>query len=615
MAKKPGAEKIYEVFSKFVDRCIISDKSLLWPGENCWTKANLEKIKTNFVDQPLEKGEYWEKIKIQFGSLNDECWKVLADAILVYLLPSRFLTAGKKYELIKQICDYKNFSLEERDKPFWEVLDQGLLRTSMRYHFKFMQLWLIFLFALEVKQEKDRFSLMNSPKKVQGILDKILESIEEKQYRAWDMRHALLHMAFPESYEHIISTSHKEQIVNTFKEVIPKKFKRKDIEEQLKQIRNHFERRDEYQDIYFNFYLPEIKAKWASGGEDEKNGDTVDPREEDPQLGELFDLLSREKQIIIYGPPGTGKTYYAIRLAKEVIAQNNFDKSSNELTEEETKKIDLGQNVGIISGGEEEETYLNFCTFHPAFGYEEFIEGYRPRPGESGSPDFILQDGIFKKLCHRAMKRPEKTYVLIIDEINRGNIPRIFGEMITVIEKDKRYIDEKNKGVGVKLPFSLEPFFVPENILIIGTMNTADRSIALLDVALSRRFGRYELMPMPGILDGVNLEGIDLGVFLRELNSRISREVGRNLQIGHSYLMEKGSPVNRAEDLVYCLKDKIIPLLQEYCYDDYSRLSRILGSDLVDEENKTFKFEVFQSGKKDRVLKIIKEFCESGYQN
>ena len=147
----------------------------------------------------------------------------------------------------------------------------------------------------------------------------------------------------------------------------------------------------------------------------------------------------------------------------------------------------------------------------------------------------MLQDGIFKKLCKKAAADPSKTYVLIIDEINRGNIPRIFGELITLIEKDKRRKNSNDRGISVTLAASGDTFYVPDNLLIIGTMNTADRSIALLDIALHRRFGVYELMPLYELLDGTVVEGINLGAFLREITRRVFQEVGRNQQSGHSY--------------------------------------------------------------------------------
>src|SRR5436189_4554620 len=152
---------------------------------------------------------------------------------------------------------------------------------------------------------------------------------------------------------------------------------------------------------------------------------------------------------------------------------------------------------------------------------------------------FTLHDGVFKNLCKDAQASSDRKFYLIIDEINRGDIPRIFGELLTVLEKDKR-------GKSILLPLTSRPFRVPSNVFIIGTMNTADRSIALLDTALRRRFGFIELMPDINILGDAMVGGIPLGPWLRALNERICEYVGRdarNLQIGHSYLLERGRPV------------------------------------------------------------------------
>ncbi len=202
---------------------------------------------------------------------------------------------------------------------------------------------------------------------------------------------------------------------------------------------------------------------------------------------------------------------------------------------------------------------------------------------------FILRDGIFKKLCKDAEGRPDQKFYLIIDEINRGDIPRIFGELLTVLEKDKR-------GKTVLLPLKRTPFRVPENVYIIGTMNTADRSIALLDTALRRRFGFIELMPDISVLGNTTIEGVPLGPWLKALNERICANVGRdarNLQIGHSYLLEKGRPVGDFATFTRILQEDILPLLEEYCYEDYTTLDKILGSGLIDTQKQQVRQELF----------------------
>ncbi|GAI57269.1 unnamed protein product, partial [marine sediment metagenome] len=169
------------------------------------------------------------------------------------------------------------------------------------------------------------------------------------------------------------------------------------------------------------------------------------------------------------------------------------------------------------------------CCFHPAYGYEDFLEGYRP-DSSGGSMIFNLKDGIFKRICEDAAANSQYNYYMIIDEINRGDIPKIFGELLTVLEKDKR-------GRQITLSLSGRTFEVPRNVYIIGTMNTADRSIALLDTALRRRFGFIELMPDISLLSDVNIEGIPLGPWLRELNRRVCEHIGRDSRNLHSNIL------------------------------------------------------------------------------
>ena len=214
---------------------------------------------------------------------------------------------------------------------------------------------------------------------------------------------------------------------------------------------------------------------------------------------------------------------------------------------------------------------------------------------------FVLRDGIFKRLCQSGSEDPEHRYYLIIDEINRGDIPRIFGELFTLLEKDKR-------GKSVLLPLSGQPFEVPQNVFVIGTMNTADRSIALLDKALRRRFGFVELLPDTSVFGSAALAGIPLGAWLNELNKRILEAVGRdarNLQIGHAYFLEGGKPIADFARFAQIIREDIVPLLEEYCYEDDAALGKVLGSKLVDERNQVIDQELFESGHEDDLVQAL----------
>ena len=219
-------------------------------------------------------------------------------------------------------------------------------------------------------------------------------------------------------------------------------------------------------------------------------------------------------------------------------------------------------------------------TFHPSFSYEDFIRGIRPVPTDDGSTQFQPVDGVFKQICDEARANPHRRYAIFIDEINRANIAKVFGELITLIEIDKRArYDESGRlvgGLAVQLPGgfsddgSEEPFGVPDNLDIFGTMNTADRSIALLDVALRRRFEFVEIPPNYTVLESV--DDIDMGLLLRRINDRLEFLLDRDHRIGHAYLMR----VRSLDDLREVFRLQIIPLLQEYFFDDLGRVAMVL---------------------------------------
>jgi 5-methylcytosine-specific restriction enzyme B len=277
-------------------------------------------------------------------------------------------------------------------------------------------------------------------------------------------------------------------------------------------------------------------------------------------------ILRRKGQVVLYGPPGTGKTYHALRVAKELAARHNFRKSFASLSEAE--------RVEIIGS----EGSVRLCTFHPDYGYEDFLEGLRPRT-VNGQMVFEPRDGIFKRMCTDALDQRDHHFFLVVDEINRGDVPRIFGELITVIEHDKR-------GMPITLPLTDKPFAVPRNVFLVGTMNTADRSISLLDTALRRRFGFVELMPDSSQLAARNAAGLPLGAWL---------------DAGHAYLLPP-QPITSLAEFARVVRDDIIPLLEEYCYEDFDTLKEILGAALVDTRAGRIREEMFEPNREDDLL-------------
>jgi 5-methylcytosine-specific restriction protein B len=256
----------------------------------------------------------------------------------------------------------------------------------------------------------------------------------------------------------------------------------------------------------------------------------------------------------------------------------------------------------VVDGSAERAGLVRRCTFHPSYGYEDFIEGYRPKPNSNGQMSFEVQDGIFKLLCDDAAKNPKQRWILVIDEINRGDISRIFGELLTLLELDKR-------NLRTFLPFSGKAWSVPTNVWVVGTMNTADRSIALLDTALRRRFGFVELMPDSKMLGSASAGGkIPLGPWLKAINERIRKQVGRdarNLQVGHAFLLDDGKPISDFAKFSRVVAEDIIPLLEEYCYEDHAALARILGPGLVDEEQQRIREELFDPERQGELVQAL----------
>jgi hypothetical protein len=345
--------------------------------------------------------------------------------------------------------------------------------------------------------------------------------------------------------------------------------------------------------------------------------------------------------LILYGPPGTGKTFATIGLALSCCdsdRKNVSEYASNCLAGTYAKPPDRDLWIEWLDDFESLRTEgrIEFTTFHQNYSYEDFVEGIRAKTASQGEKDkagegvtYTTEPGIFKKIAYRALyawlrgdRQPcpigkedeEKArvdvlkwledgtwdlassrdpsdadalpYVLIIDEINRGNMARILGELITLLEDSKRARHQKELGhqpLKATLPYTREPFIVPPNLYIIGTMNTADRSLIGLDVALRRRFQFVELPPRPEALATTH-DGVDLNVFLTALNKRIARQLDADHLIGHAFFVG----VKSIDELKNVMIQKVIPLLREYFHDRPDDLEAVLD---VQGEDKFRRFD------------------------
>lgn len=310
-------------------------------------------------------------------------------------------------------------------------------------------------------------------------------------------------------------------------------------------------------DIYHNEIEPTLKNKTTNEAikteEVEKNEDINflnDVYISDEDIQTIQDLLERKKNIILQGAPGVGKTFAAKRIAYSMI-------------------------------GKKDENLIKIVQFHQNYSYEDFVEGYKPN--EDGG--FELKDGVFKKFCNRAKQDDKNKYFFIIDEINRGNLSKIFGELLMLIE-------DTHRGETINLAYSGEVFCVPENVYIIGMMNTADRSLAMIDYALRRRFSFFEMQPafenkkFREIIKGENLKKVVEKII--ELNKEICKDasLGKGFCIGHSYFCNLTD--DNEETLKKIINYEIAPMLKEYWFDDikkYDEAIKLLKNDNLQEHS------------------------------
>lgn len=231
--------------------------------------------------------------------------------------------------------------------------------------------------------------------------------------------------------------------------------------------------------------------------------------------------------------------------------------------------------------GTSEIKRYQFITFHQSYSYENFVEGISAETDDNGNIHYDVKPGSFWTFCQKAKNDPDHNYALFIDEINRGNVSGIFGELISLIESDKR------EKLSIVLPYSKMDFYVPKNLYIIGSMNTADRSIDVLDSALRRRFAFVEMPPKPELLQGPDFApkhlSVDLSALLKALNRRVEFLLDRDHKIGHSYFMKIQAETAEAEleNLQTAFQDQIIPLLEDYFYGNLEKVQMVLGTKFI----------------------------------
>lgn len=329
----------------------------------------------------------------------------------------------------------------------------------------------------------------------------------------------------------------------------------------------------------------------------------------------IADQLEATNQVVFHGPPGTGKTYHAQKFVDWWLHENPETVQENRQT--------------------------RFITFHPSFSYEDFVEGLTTK-SQNGQVTYEMDRGILREFVDDMVAWPNQEhanpgdfdedprYVLIIDEINRGNIANILGELVTLLEADKRE-GEKNETT-INLAHSNQEFSLPSNLYLIGTMNTADRSITLVDAAIRRRFGfvafppDYDVLANEFEIDDQDLDTVAKGndlkalhaasiLALREINKAIREEggLGKGKQLGHSYLLGTESEA----DVIRAWKYELLPLLEEYFFESFEEISALLGAEhahyLLDLDNEQIHHEFgdgFDISEADALRTTLREVAE-----
>lgn len=429
-----------------------------------------------------------------------------------------------------------------------------------------------------------------------------------------DVYHTHLEIPKKDGLVYVIGSNEKKnpEVTSDPVDIIKEKIKAKEISKV--QICSYVEQSDEKSDEqYHQEVMAAIKSileYYEHVMKISKERRLLESTRESEEAEREMSLLDKEnktevvydKNMILYGPPGTGKTYSTAIYAVAICDNKNVEELKKNY-DEVMERYDALLKEGRVK----------FITFHQSYGYEEFIEGIKPVLNGQDGIGYTIEDGAFKAFCKDATKvegenshnavvgdndadvsmkqqdkeLPNKNYVFVIDEINRGNISKIFGELITLIEDTKRAgMDEARTAV---LPYSGELFSVPSNVYILGTMNTADRSISLMDTALRRRFQFIEMMPDVAILEkiGANrVEDLDVALMLKTINERITYLYDREHTIGHAFFtkLAKDSSIDTLRSI---FEKSVIPLLQEYFYEDYQKIQFVLGDN---EKEDDFKF-------------------------
>lgn len=525
-------------------RCLFDQKSILWPSADLWTPSNFEHLIESYVKKPDDRDtSFFAKLENQITACPPSSVALMAEIYWAVQLAPTNLKSATKADNVKLIWQFNPFEDFPDDSEFLqqEVL-AGLGSAGPGYNN---------YIAKEISyaiQAFCNFSLKNKHERERLLGDgfafaewfSTAPGSEGRQ-----LYNTLCHAIFPDNFERIFSKTQKFQVARAHK-IFSSEFdtNRVSLDKALLELRARLEQKHNTPIDYYCEPVPTLLAEPKEKKSQPSVGIDTAGEELPPAAEKSDEVVSEADNIIYSGPPGTGKTFM--------------------MQEAMRKCYEAGNDFELLS-------------FHPSLSYEEFVGGLRP-VSENGGTSLVFKKGPFIELCERAHEDPTRRFTLFIDEINRGNVAKIFGELITLLEPSKRVRPgsspgEDHDGLWIRIPGCPELLGVPSNLDIVATMNSADRSIAPIDFALRRRFRFIEFTAAPEKIRPESVGSIDLRKLLTRINSRLELLLDREHVIGHSYFFG----ISSIEELRSTFSERIIPLLLEYFFDDLEKVELVLS--------------------------------------
>ena len=544
-----GADTVYAAAKTWVDRALRTDDSLFTSGVPIWSLRWLGELRKRFLDRPEEwRGPgFFEKLQRLLTDSPPEVYQLMGEVLYVsYLIVSKGAIGGKKKRgRIDEVLRWSTMPVAIPDDLVGGLTD-GMAHPGSFFiaNFPLHPGYIIELVEQWKEGEVDETLLDPGDPDAPWKFKKLVKGVDWRGSLHGNypnspiaQQEALLHLVHPDTFEAILSVDHKNRIAAAFAHLVTGHVE--DVDCRLAEIRRSLEA-ELGED--FDFYQDDIYNQWVNTSTTDLPIAKVAPPSSPMQvlandlhlpvefLENIETLLVDKKQVIFQGPPGTGKTYVAQKLANH------------------------------LAGSKDRVTLVQF---HPSYAYEDFVQGFRP--AKDGQPGFELRDGPLRRAAECARDEPDAKHFLIIDEINRGQVAKVLGELYFLLE----YRDSE-----MNLQYSGEPFSLPDNLYIIGTMNTADRSIALVDLALRRRFFFVEFHPddepVKGVLHRWLEEKTPAMEWVAEVVGLANEKLDdRHAAIGPSYFMKDDLDEGTVRRI---WKHSVLPHVEERLFGEADRL-------------------------------------------